>query len=469
MTFWTLDRVADALGGSARVAGGGLPRGTQALRGVSTDTRAIVEGDLFVALRGERFDAHDFLPQAVASGARAIVVSDAARAAHLGVPVYAVADTTAALGALGRYRRRVWGAGKVVVAIAGSNGKTSTKELVAAVLGSRLAVHATRGNLNNHVGVPLTLLALPDAADVAVVEVGTNHPGEIAMLRAIAEPDVAVITSIGEEHLEGFGDLEGVLREEASIADGVGLAIVPTAQPEIAAATRPLARRVATAGLEAGDVRPDRWGIDEQGLGWLAFGEQTVRVPLRGAHNLRNAMLAVAVGRELGLDMDAVARGLAATPAVPMRMAWESLGSLTLVNDAYNANPASAREAIRLLEAVGARRQRVLVLGTMLELGPTSPALHDEIAALALASPADVVAGIGDFARALAAVAGQPVGRVITAPDVPDLWPKLAARLSPDALVMLKGSRGMRLERLVPLLAEHAGVPSVERKAVEAH
>lgn len=444
--FWTLDRVADALEPACTAP---PPRGSPALAGVNTDTRAITPGELFVALRGERFDAHDFLGEAVAKGAAAVVVRDARRAAGLGVPAYVVADTTIALGLLGRYRRRAWG--RVVVAVAGSNGKTSTKELLTAALGSRLSVYATRGNLNNQVGVPLTLLAIPDHADVAVVEVGTNHPGEVAALRAVVEPDVAIVTSIGEEHLEGLGDLGGVLREESAIFAGVRVAVTPAGQCEVGEAARPLAASVIAAGLDAGDVRPQRWSIAPDGLGVLEFGAVTVRPPLRGEHNLRNTMLAIAAAGALGVSLEDAARGIAATPPLPMRSAWLDAGARTIINDAYNANPASAREALRMLAALDTTRQRVAVLGSMLELGPSAPALHDDIARLALAGPANVIAGIGEFARALREAApGDP--RVVTAPDVPELWTALAPRLEADAVVLLKGSRGTRLERLIPLL-----------------
>lgn len=448
--FWTLDRVADALGFGAS----GVPRGARPLTGISTDTRHVGQGDLFVALVGERFDAHDFLADAVRAGAAGLVVSDAARAATLGVPVYEVEDTTAALGRLARYRRRAWGG--PLIAIAGSNGKTSTKALVTAALGARLTVHATAANFNNQIGVPLTLLALRHDADVAVVEMGTNHPGEIATLRAIAEPDVAIVTSIGEEHLEGFGDLAGVLREESAVFAGVSLAITPAAQPEIAAAAAGRAPRVIAAGLDAGDLRADRWGLDGDGTGWLEIAGITVRVPLRGEHNLRNAMLALAVARELGVGVEDAARGIAGTPALSMRMAWGTVRGLTILNDAYNANPASAREAIRVLDALdGGARQKVIVLGSMLELGPTTGALHDEIARLALSSSASLIAGVGEFERALSdASARDP--RVVVAPDVPELWPMLVSRLARDSIVLLKGSRGARLERLVPLLESHA-------------
>ncbi|HEX9250426.1 MAG TPA: UDP-N-acetylmuramoyl-tripeptide--D-alanyl-D-alanine ligase, partial [Gemmatimonadaceae bacterium] len=216
--FWTLDRIAAAL---ADQATGKLPRGSSEVSGITTDTRKIGKGDVFVALRGERFDGHDYLRDAVRDGASALVVSRAPKLDTLGVPIFEVRDTLIALGALAHYWRRAWG--KTIVGVAGSNGKTSTKDLLRAALSRSYTVHATTGNLNNRIGVPLTLLALQPETDVAVVELGTSLPGEVAILRDIVEPDIALITSIAEEHLEGLGDLAGVLREEAAIYEGVAV------------------------------------------------------------------------------------------------------------------------------------------------------------------------------------------------------------------------------------------------------
>ena len=443
--FWTLDRLADALGAG--------PRGAEKLARISTDTRTVGEGDAFLALTGESFDAHDFLAQAVAKGAAALIVHDAERAAGLQVPVYAVRDTLEALGVLGRYRRRAWA--RPVVGVVGTNGKTSTKELLRAALGGAMRVHATVGNYNNLVGVPLTLFALPDDADIAVIEMGTNQPGEVAALRAIVEPDIVVVTSIAEEHLEGLGDLAGVLREEVSACDGVPLAIVPASQPEIMEAARPLARRTLSAGLDAGDIRPEAWGVERDGRGWLEFDQVRVRVPLRGVHNLRNAMLALAVARERGVSMHDAARSIAVMPAPPMRVHFESCGSATIINDAYNSNPGSARVALELLEHAGAGRQRVAVLGTMLELGEQADRLHDEVAREALASPIELVVGVGAYADALARVApGDP--RVVSGADPEAAWHAVRSRLASDAVILLKGSRGVRLERLIPVISEWA-------------
>jgi UDP-N-acetylmuramoyl-tripeptide--D-alanyl-D-alanine ligase len=458
--FWTLSRVADAL---VALATAPPPRGDSPVERVWTDTRTIQPGDLFVALRGERFDAHDFLAQAVQAGAVAVVVADARRAAGLGVPAFVVSHCTRALGALAAYRRNAWG--KPVIAVGGSNGKTSTKELIRAALESRLEVHATHGNLNNQVGVPQTLLATADHADVAVIEVGTNTPGEIALLRDIVRPDVAVVTAIAEEHLEGFGDLAGVLREEAALLDGVGVAVVPAHEASLVAEARQRARAVTTAGLRAGDVRASDALLLQDGTGRLEVGDTIVRVPLRGAHNLRNAMLALAVARTCGVSLDDAARGISALNlgAMPaMRSAVEPLGDALLVNDAYNANPGSARAAIELLEAVAGARPRVIVLGTMRELGAHTEAAHRQIARVALDSGAVVVAGIGAFAAPLRD-AGGTGRRVVTATDVDDLWPQLEPLLPPAAAILIKASRGVRLERLVPHLRAWAEDPSPYR------
>ena len=444
--FWTLRRAADAIEHLATV---NLPSDDRPLARVSTDTRTVGAGDLFVALKGENFDAHDFVKDAVARGAIAVVVSRPMK--DLGVPVMEVSDTLAALGALGRYRRRAWNG--PVVAVAGSNGKTSTKELIRAALGARLSVHYTTGNLNNLVGVPLTLLAIPDDAQVAVVEMGTNQPGEVAALRQIIEPTIAVITSVGEEHLEGLGDVAGVLREELSVTDGVGVVVTPASQPEIGAGAKGRAMRVVQAGLDGGDLRATAWKVEPNGTGRLTVEGNSVEVPLRGAHNLRNAMLALAVAREMGITLEEAAGGIGAMEPPPMRVNWEEVGTATLINDAYNANPPSTRAAIELLTHAGAGRQRVAILGTMRELGAHERSLHEDVARTALASPVELIGGVGAFGTALESIApGDP--RIVTGAEPAAVWSGLAPKVKSDAVILLKGSRGVRLEQLVPAITE---------------
>src|SRR5258708_6895823 len=443
--FWTLDRIADALGAG--------PRGVSPIARIDTDTRQLAEGSCFVALKGPSFDGHDFLAKAVEAGARTLVVSDARRAAGLGVPVYEVDDSLAAGGKLGRYRRGAWR--RPVIGVVGTKGKTSTKELLRAALGSALEVHATVGNYNTLVGVPLMLVAMPDHAAVAVIEMGTSLTGEVSALGEIAEADVVVVTSVAEEHLEGLGDLHGVLREEVSACVGVSLVVTPAAQREIAEAARPLAQRVVEAGLGDGDVRAESWEIASDGQGGLRLDGVTISVPLRGAHNLRNAMLALAVARELGVDLRSAARGIAAMPAPPMRVNVATHGAATVINDAYNSNPGSALAALELLGHVGSGRQRVAVLGTMLELGPHADRLHDEVARAALSGTADLVVGVGAVGDALRRVAPGDA-RAVSGADPESAWNAARSRLARDAVILLKGSRGVRLERLLPVIAEWA-------------
>lgn len=442
---WTLDLVAMALGGG--------PAGPLPLRRVCTDTRSIERGDLFVALRGENFDAHDFLGEAVRKGAAALVVADPTRAAGLGAPVYAVDDTLVALGALAAFRRAAWGG--PVVAVAGSNGKTTTKEIIRAALGAVLDVHATSANLNNRVGVPLTLLALRDEADVAVVEAGTNMPGEIPTLRDILRPEIAVVTCVEEEHLEGLGSLEAIFREETAIFDGALIAIGPASQPEIVAQGARAARRAVSAGLDEGDVRASRWEIGAEGVGRIFMEDVAVQPPARGVHNLRNTMLALGVARECGVSYADAARGIGAMPGPAMRSSWEPLGMATLINDAYNANPGSMRAALDMLVHTGKGRQRVAVLGTMRELGVHAQRMHLEVARHALASDVEVIAGVGEMASALDEAASGD-SRVVAAAELEDLWGALQPKLARDAIILLKASRGVRLERLVPHLTQWA-------------
>lgn len=446
--FWTVRRIAEALAA-------GLvsepPAGDAPVTAISTDTRAIKAGDCFVALAGERYDAHDFVSGAVEAGATAVVVDRPLPGLAEGVAVFVVNDTLVALGSLARYRRVAWSG--PLVAIAGSNGKTSTKELLSAALSSSFRVHATHGNLNNRVGVPLTLLGLSEAADVAVVELGTSLPGEVAMLREIALPDVAVVTSIAEEHLEGLGDIAGILAEESAVFEDSSVAVIPASHPELREpASR--ARRVISAGLESGDMRADSWSLAADGSGEAVVEGVRVHSPLRGSHNLRNLMLALAAAQELGVGVAEAARGIAGLTPPPMRAHWESVGHALVINDAYNSNPGSAVAALEMLAAAPGG-QRVAILGTMRELGSNSDRCHDDVARAALESSADVIAGIGEFSAALRRV-GASDPRVVTAADVEQLWPVLCGLLAPDAAILLKASRGVRLERILPMINDWA-------------
>ena len=454
MSFWTDARVRDAL---ALHAGGGAALDYS---GVSTDTRKIGAGALFVALRGQRLDAHDFVAQAVEAGAAAAVVDHVPEGAP-GVPYYVVPDTLVALGMLARAYRRQLSAR--VCAITGSNGKTTTKELTRAALASRFRTHATTGNLNNLVGAPLTLLATPPDAEAVVVELGTNAPGEVARLAAIAEPDACIVTGIAEEHLEGLGDLEGVLREETSILLALpraGFAVVSDDPPALAQRSRELGARTLAAGwseradptLKATHVR-----IEEDGHVAFRWQGRDVHLALPGRHNARNALLALGVATQWGADPDDAVDALAGVRAGRMRGEVAVFGDLMVLVDCYNSNPSSLRAAVDTLEAMPRRGGRVAVIGTMLELGPRSAEIHREAAQALAGSTLDLVVASGDFYDAFEPFAAALDERLVRVHDPLEASPVLEARLRGDEIVLLKASRGIALERLLPLMEKRWG------------
>ncbi len=442
MTVWTSARVAEVLGSRAP-ARATYPR-------ISTDTRHLQLGDLFVALKGDRFDAHAFLATAATQGAGAAVVRRGTPPLD-GLPFFEVADTLTALGRLARARRRLLAPGSPVIAVTGSSGKTGTKEMIRAVLATTYRVHATSGNLNNLVGVPLTILDAPDDAEALVVEAGASVPGEIPRLRDVIEPTIAVITNVGYAHVEGFGSLAGVMREKLALAEGARVVVVGTDPAELAVEAR---RRVPTivAGTgAAADVRPDAAELDDGGHPRITWRGHSVTLPVVGFHQIENAMLALAVGREVGTDP---ARAVAALAGVRMpggRGAVLEIGGLTVIDDTYNANPASLRWAVQFAQWLAGRRGRPLavVVGTMLELGPESGRLHAAAAAEIAALRPALVAAVGAFAPAFEPHRAALGDRLLTAPDVEALGPKLRAALKGDEIVLLKASRGIALERVL--------------------
>lgn len=454
MTFrWT-----DAAVRSALELGEGGGVGEAVYRTVSTDTRTIQAGDLFVALKGARFDGHDFLGEAVARGAGGLVVERVPVEVPEGVACYRVPDTLVALGNLARYRRRRLGAR--VCAVTGTNGKTTTKEMARAVLATRYRVHATTGNLNNLVGAPLTLLAAPEGVEAIVVEVGTNAPGEIARLRDIVEPDAAIVTGVAEGHLEGLGSVAGVLAEKTSLLERLpadGVAIVADEPAELAERARRLARRVRVAGwTERADapLRAEAVSLDEEGRVRFRWAGREVRLRFRGRPNARNALLALGLGLEWGVDAGAAVAALEALEPPRMRLEFVRYGDLVVICDCYNANPGSLAAAVDLLVSMPRRGGRVAVVGSMRELGAESEALHRKSAAALAAAEIDLIVATGDFVRAFEPLAGRLGERLIRAEDPIEAFGLLAPRLRGDEVVLLKGSRGVQLERLLPLFEE---------------
>jgi len=441
---WTSDEVAQSLGVAAPAK--------LAFSAISTDTRHLQPDTLFVALKGETFDAHSFLDTAKAGGATAAVVRRGTPPVD-GLPFFEVEDTLDALGLLGRARRRMLPEGTPVVAITGSSGKTSTKEMIRAALGARYRVHATSRNLNNRIGVPLTILSAPDDTEALVAEAGASVPGEIAKLRDIIEPTIAVITNIGYAHVEGFGSLEGVMAEKLSLLDRAPVAIIGSG-PD---AMWPEARRrtqvipAALAGKSSDDALLDRY-LDRDGHPQIALDSgEKITLPAVGIHQLENAQIALAVAQRAGVEHDAAVRALAGVQLPEGRGDLREVGSMVVIDDTYNANPSSLRRAVQTADWLARRQRRplVVVVGTMLELGPESARLHAEAAReIAQRKPA-LVAAVGMFVRAFEPLREALGGRLITAADAESLGPKLKSALRGNELVLLKASRGIALERVL--------------------
>lgn len=421
---------------------------------VQSDTRALVPGALFVALVGERFDGHEYLAAARDAGATGAVVRRGTPSVP-GLRLYEVADTLRAWGDLARARRRtITGP---VIAITGQNGKTSTKEMVAAVVATRWRVHRTRANNNNLVGVPLTILEAPADVEALVIEAGANVPGEIARYREIIEPDISIVTNAGAGHLEGFGSVEGVVREKLALTREVLLAIVGVVPDTLAAGARERgAVRVRTAGLAGAELVPDKVAVEPDGRVRVTVDGRTFTLNARGRHQAGNAMFAWAMVRELELDRDRAAAALERFTLPGGRGEFSEHGALTVLNDGYNANPESFRAAIALARELRGERRLVFVAGTMKELGEASAELHAEIARELAALAPEVLALVGAFVPAFTPLRPAFGGRVLEADDADAMGPQLAAVLQGDELVVLKGSRGAALERILPAILPRA-------------
>ena len=439
----------------------GLPGGSDAVpySAILTDTRTLAPGALFVALAGEHHDAHAYLDAAARAGAVAAVVR-AGTPAVAGLVLHQVPDTLRAYGLLARARRRaITGP---VVAITGTNGKTSTKELVAAALRTRWRTQATRANLNNLVGVPQSILEAGPDVEALVIEAGASLPGEIARYRAIVEPTITIVTNASAGHVEGFGSIEGVVAEKLELVRDVPLVLVGTTPETLASRSRGLgAGRVLTVGLASADVTAERMVVGQDGRPTVTVDGRTFTLSLLGGHQGVNSLFAWGVARELGLDLDHAARALAAVHLPGGRGEVVQAGRLTIVNDCYNANPASFRTVIEIARRMREGRRLVFVAGTMRELGPGAAREHHLVAEALVGLEPDLLAVVGDFVPALEPWASILGDRLVSAEDAPALAPKLAALLRGDELVVLKASRGVALERILPAITSRAA-PATE-------
>jgi UDP-N-acetylmuramoyl-tripeptide--D-alanyl-D-alanine ligase len=463
---WSVSQLLLATGGRFL---GGQPE--LRFRSISTDTRTVGAGDLFLALTGERFDGHQFIGDAVRKGAAGVIVSRLPESLPP-VTVILVEDTLRALGDLAAYRRSLLPHLRVV-AITGSSGKTTVKEMVAAILGRKHKVLKTHGNFNNLVGLPLSLLPVGYRHDVAVLEMGMNQAGEIARLAEIADPDVACINNVQEAHLAGLGSIEGVARAKGELFAGLK-SWGKLAVNEDDRRVRALARRCPQEKITFGRsprafVRATRiHNCGEEGMAFtLHLGPERTRVRLQvfGLHNVANALAAAAVAYGVGVRLPEIAAGLASFTSGDKRLQILEVEGLKVVNDTYNANPASVLAALEALQGLSRGRRTVVALGDMLELGRQSVAAHQFVGEAVARLGFDYLFTVGEFAEAVteaARKAGMAADRLRRFTDKKEIAAALhqlrqAQELQPGDWLLIKGSRGMQMEKIIAELTNGCG------------
>jgi len=440
--------------------------------GYSIDSRTAARGELFFAVHGERFDGHDFVANALDRGAVAAVVSHARAAslpdAVLARPLLIAEDPLAALQSLAAHVRRQWG--RRVVAVTGSAGKTTTKEAIAAGLGAKFNVLKSAGNLNNNFGLPLQLLRLMPEHEVAVVEMGMNHPGEIAALARIATPDWGIVTNVGTAHIENFAEGQaGIARakfELVAALPGNGIAFLNCDDDYAAQFGRDFQGRVIYFGHgpcadpQILSVAEDLDGLHVQFRAGTREASLTMR--LLGAHNASNAMAGLAVALEAGVDLDAAIDAIASLTAGDKRGQVMEISGVTILNDSYNSNPEALNSMIRTLAARPATGRRILVAGEMLEMGEHGPALHGASGRVAAEAGLDLVAAVQGNAEhlATAACAGGVPAVFLRDAETAGQW--LVENLRPGDVVLVKGSRGVHLERAIETFTHHAATREAE-------
>lgn len=443
-----LQEVRRAVAGRSTEA---LPREGPFINAVCTDTRDLKQDSLFVALKGDRFDAHEFLDIAAAGGAIAAIVSRVPEKVPRGMRLLVVPDTRPAFGKLAKHVRTTLRA--KVVAVAGSNGKTSTKYLIDSVLAVKLKGSMSPKSFNNDIGVPLTIFAAEENHEYLVLELGTNHIGEISNLTKIAQPDIAVITNCTAEHLEFLGSLAGVRFENSSILDGLnpkGSLIVNGDDTALLSAVSKFHGQKITVGFkETNDLFAADVCCDETGVRFKLNGRLPIFVPLLGRHTAANALVAIAVGKRFRLSDEEIVHGLSIARGPEMRLQLDDVKGVSLLNDAYNANPASMKAALETLKTLPTKARRIAIVGDMLELGPAGEKLHDEVGEFAATCSLHLLVCIGELSKRIAVSAiraGMTEDRVKTFPDSESAARELPAQIQTGDVVLLKASRGIHLE-----------------------
>ena len=452
----TLQFVADACAGELWRGKVDAPVGR-----VCTDSRHAQAGDLFFAIKGDRFDGHDFLHEVASKKVAAVVISRDRRSSKLpDCGVIGVDDARASLGLFAAAYRAEFNL--PVIAVGGSNGKTTTKELIAAVLRQKLVTLWSEASFNNDIGVPLTLLRIERNHDVAVLEVGTNHPGEIAPLARMIQPQFGVITNIGREHLEFFGDEAGVAAEEGSLAEqlpsGGKLFLNGDSEWSVRIGDRTKARVIRVGTGEANDWRAIEVNVERKGVVFRVVSHHSefdgeYHIHLLGRHQVVNALFAVALGAELGLSRAEIQQGLAECKSSKMRLQMSEINGVTVLDDTYNANADSMLAALRVLQELPGNGRRLAVLGDMAELGAQSESAHAEVGRCAAELGVGQLFTVGEMARAMATSArAAGLARVMEFPDVDAAVGAMKSFVKPGDVVLLKASRAARLERLADAL-----------------
>ncbi|QDR80381.1 UDP-N-acetylmuramoyl-tripeptide--D-alanyl-D-alanine ligase [Sporomusa termitida] len=450
MPDFSLSEVLKATGGRWTGSGGKF------FRGISTDTRTVQPGNLFIALAGERFDGHEFAAQAAAKGAAGVVVCRPVAVANP-VAVIEVQDTLSAFQALARLHRSRYQI--PVIGVTGSNGKTTTKDMLAAVLASRFHVLKTEANFNNEIGLPLTLLKLDADHEAAVVEMGMRACGQIRELAEIALPTVGVVTNVGETHMEILGSIENIAAAKAELVEAIGpddVVVLNADDPHVRAMQHKAQGRVVLYGLgPAATVRAENIVTGKNGDLITTFdcagprGSFPVILHTVGSHNVYNALAAIAAGWELGLLPGDLAAGISSFVPGAMRLEIRNYGEYTVINDVYNASPLSMAAALDTLAAIGKGR-RIAVLGDMLELGDTAAGSHRRIGQLAAEQGLDIVLTIGPLAEYIAAAAAEHGVKIVHAFTChQQAIEMLQCLLQPGDYILLKGSRGMKMETML--------------------
>jgi len=439
-----------------------IPLEAPKIKAVCTDTRRMESSSLFVAIKGDNFDGTKFLPQAAAGGAVAALVESIPTNAQPNMYLLQVPNARYAMGKLATHVRKQMKA--KVIAVGGSNGKTSTKNLIDAALHHKLRGTISPKSFNNDIGVPTTIFAADPTQDYLVLEMGTNHIGELKPLSDMAQPDIAVITNIAAEHLEGLGDLMGVRQEESSIISGLnpaGLLVVNGDDPDLLEAVTPYRGKRITFGFKrTNDLFATDIHTDENGTRFQLNGSvRTVFVPLLGKHTATNALAAIACARRLGLNEADIVESLATAHGPEMRLQLHTIGRVTILNDAYNANPASMKAALETLLDLTCTGRKIAILGDMRELGASSERYHKEMGQYVGAMNLDALYCVGPSAELIANEAKLAgfAGPIAHYDDSTTAATKIPAKLHAGDLVLLKGSRTIRLESIAQALASAAG------------